>query len=66
MKEQLRGQWKDGESHGKGKMDFANGDKYTGDWLNDIRTGEGIYSFANGNRYELRYSYITCQCILNH
>ncbi len=59
IKEKLLGQWKDGQKHGKGKMDFAIGDKYIGDWLNNTITGEGIYSFANGDRYELRYSYIT-------
>jgi hypothetical protein len=42
--------------HGKGKMDFGNGDKYTGDWVDDARTGQGIYIFVNGDRYELRYS----------
>jgi hypothetical protein len=42
--------------HGRGKMDFANGAKYTGDWLDGAMTGEAIYNFANGDRYEWRYS----------
>jgi hypothetical protein len=46
------GQMKDGKKHGKGKMDFAIGDKYTGDWVENNRTGQGILIFASGNRYE--------------
>jgi len=44
--------------HGKGHMDYANGDKYTGDWLEDKQTGQGVYIFANGDRYQMRCSYI--------
>ena len=50
------GQFKDNKIHGKGKKDYANGDKYTGDWIDDIKTGHGVYIYANGDRYELRYS----------
>jgi hypothetical protein len=52
----LLGQWKDDKKHGKGKIDFASGDTYTGDWIDGDRTGQGIYIFANGDRYELRCS----------
>ena len=38
--------------HGKGKMDFPNGNKYTRDWVDGVRTGNGVYAFANGNRYD--------------
>jgi hypothetical protein len=56
MIEQLLGQFKDNKIHGKGKMDCANGDKYTGDWVDDSRTGQGVLIFANGDRYEIKCS----------
>ncbi|CAF4765481.1 unnamed protein product [Rotaria socialis] len=34
--------------HGKGKLDFADGNQYIGDWVDDRRTGQGVYSYANG------------------
>ena len=46
------GEFKDNKKHGKGKMDFANGDKYTGDWVDDVRMGNGVYIFATGDRYD--------------
>ncbi|CAF3600529.1 unnamed protein product [Adineta steineri] len=46
------GEMKGENRHGKGKMDFASGDKYTGDWIEGKRTGHGVYIFARGNRYE--------------
>ncbi|CAF3038475.1 unnamed protein product [Rotaria socialis] len=46
------GQLKDDKFHGKGKMEFASGAKYTGDWVDGAMTGDGIYIFTNGNRYE--------------
>ena len=54
LENNYEGEMKDGKKHGKGKMDFAIGVKYTGDWLNDAITGEGICSFVNGDHYELR------------
>jgi hypothetical protein len=50
------GEMRDGKNHGKGKMDFSNGDKYIGIWVDNARTGHGIYMWSNGDRYELRYS----------
>jgi hypothetical protein len=43
---------KDGKKHGKGKMDYASGDSYTGIWVDDNRTGHGVYTWPSGNRYE--------------
>jgi hypothetical protein len=43
---------KDGKEHGKGTMNYASGDKYTGIWVNGNRTGQGVYTHADGNRYE--------------
>jgi len=40
-----------GEPHGKGKMQFANGDVYEGDFVNGKLNGYGIAIFANGDRY---------------
>ncbi|CAF3415917.1 unnamed protein product [Rotaria sp. Silwood1] len=49
------GELKEGKRHGKGKMDYAVGDKYIGDWVNDVITGQGVYIRSNGNRYEGQY-----------
>jgi len=52
--EQVMGQFKDNKRHGKGQMDYADGEKYTGDWLQGNQTGQGVYMFANGERYQMR------------
>ncbi len=54
--EQLTGEFKDGNMHGKGTYYYANGDKYTGDWVDDHETGEGVFIWADGERYEGNYS----------
>ena len=46
------GETADGKRHGKGKMDYANGDSYTGIWVNDQRTGHGVHTSLDGSRYE--------------
>jgi hypothetical protein len=56
MIEYLLGQWKDNNHHGKGKMDFASGAKYTGDWVDNNMTSQGVYIYADGNRYEIKCS----------
>jgi len=38
--------------HGKGRMEWANGDWYEGDFDNGNRTGYGTYTWANGDKYE--------------
>ena len=47
------GQFEHNARQGKGKIDYANGEKYIGDWITDIRTGKGVYICANGDRYEM-------------
>ena len=49
----LQGEWKNGVRHGKGHIDFANGDRYTGDWVKNKYKGKGVYIFSNGARYEI-------------
>ena len=39
---------KDGQRHGKGTMNYANGAKYNGIWVNGNRTGQGIYIYTDG------------------
>ncbi len=46
--------------HGKGRMEYANGDNYKGDWFEDKWNGEGLYIFANGERYKMICSNNTC------
>ncbi|CAF1143244.1 unnamed protein product [Adineta steineri] len=50
------GEMKDGKKHGKGQMEYANGDKYTGIYVENNITGQGVYIHANGSRYESKYS----------
>ncbi|CAF1516802.1 unnamed protein product [Adineta steineri] len=46
------GEMKDGKKHGKGHINFANGDKYIGICVEDMRTGQGVAIYAAGDRYE--------------
>ena len=41
-----RGEFKDGDYHGVGTMDYETGDVYKGEWLKGQRQGHGIYSWA--------------------
>ncbi len=54
------GQFKDGNSHGKGKMKYASGNSYTGDWVDGERTGHGAFTWSDGDQYEVRCSQISC------
>ncbi len=50
------GSFKDGVPHGKGRVEFANGDVYDGEWDNDRMQGAGTYVFGSnspsaGDRY---------------
>ncbi|CAF1016231.1 unnamed protein product [Rotaria sordida] len=49
------GELKEGKKHGKGTMNYANNDKYSGDWVDDVRTGQGVYVYAGGSHYEGQY-----------
>jgi hypothetical protein len=58
------GQLLNGKRSGKGKMTFANGDKYVGMWkLDQMCDHEGVYSYKNGNEY--RGSFKTCSKLCN-
>ncbi|CAF1451282.1 unnamed protein product [Adineta steineri] len=46
------GEMKGEKRHGKGQMDYADGDKYIGMWVEGNITGQGVYIDANGSRYE--------------
>ncbi|CAF3465837.1 unnamed protein product [Rotaria sp. Silwood1] len=46
------GELREGKKHGKGKMDYADGNKYIGDWANDVRTGQGVFIWSDGSHYE--------------
>lgn len=45
------GEWKDGEFHGKGVLELANG-TYSGEFLNGIFNGNGRYVFNDGQIME--------------
>jgi len=59
------GQLLNGKRSGRGKMTFANGDKYMGMWkVDQMCDTDGIYSFKNGNEY--RGSFKTCSKLCNN
>jgi hypothetical protein len=64
LQNSCEGEMKDGKKHGKGKMDFANGDSYTGIWVDDKKTGPGLFTSPGGTTYTIRYSHITRYSIL--
>ena len=47
------GEWKNGKTHGKGTMTYANGEneKYVGEWKNGKRNGNGTNTYASGEKY---------------
>ncbi len=51
-KDTYEGEFKQGNSHGKGIYTWANGDKYDGQWLNDLKNGRGSYSATDGYKYD--------------
>lgn len=46
------GSWLNDKLHGKGKMDWVNGDTYEGEYKDDLRHGFGKMRFKNGDTYE--------------
>jgi hypothetical protein len=47
----------DGESHGTGHFQYANGDKYRGSCRHDKLDGFGIYTYRSGSNYTGFFSY---------
>ena len=43
---------KQGDPHGRGKMELANGDKYDGEWIDGEMSGRGTHKWASGALYE--------------
>jgi hypothetical protein len=57
------GEWKDVVGgwevhlpHGRGKMEWSDGTKYTGDWKDGIYHGRGKLEYRNGDIYEGNWS----------
>ena len=46
--------------HGRGVMDYSDGDRYEGEWWKDKRSGRGVCSFRNGDRYEGEFDWGFC------
>ena len=44
-----------GERHGQGTLNFANGRLYVGEWKNGVPDGQGKSTWPNGNSYEGAY-----------
>ena len=59
------GEWVEGERHGHGVMQYANGDEYQvcvywkklkikkGEWVEGERHGHGVMQYANGDEYQV-------------
>ena len=47
-----KGEKKDGNKHGQGKITYTDGSEYIGEFKDDYKDGFGIYSFPNGNIYK--------------
>ena len=45
------GEWVDGNAHGKGVYNYADGSYYDGSWAEGKMNGKGIFVYANGNKY---------------
>lgn len=46
------GAMRNGNVHGEGVMEFANGDRYEGAWQNNFTHGRGTYYWSDGDRAE--------------
>lgn len=44
--DKYRGDMKEGNKHGRGEMDYTNGDNYCGDWAGNERSGQGTLAQA--------------------
>lgn len=47
-----QGEWVHDVIEGKGSLQYANGDSYTGIFVNGEKSGEGTYYFSDGSVYE--------------
>ena len=47
-----KGDIKHGKPHGKGRIEFEDGEFYEGDWQDGMRYGRGLNKLANGSVYE--------------
>jgi len=47
-----KGQWKDGQWHGRGRTTYPNGDSYEGEYEGDQRHGIGIYKWNDGRVFQ--------------
>ncbi|MBR1757177.1 MAG: TIR domain-containing protein [Lachnospiraceae bacterium] len=44
-----KGEWKNNQREGKGKLIISENEFYDGEWQNDQRNGKGAYHYANGD-----------------
>jgi hypothetical protein len=63
-----QGELLDGEPHGHGAMQYADGGTYIGAWVSGKKEGRGVFSWPSGDRYEgefvnnLRHGLGTFRC----
>ncbi len=51
-KDEYKGEFLNGNKHGKGTYNWAKGDRYEGEWKDGKKHGKGTYISANGGRYD--------------
>lgn len=47
----MQGDWVNGQYHGKGKYEWADGRCYEGDWEENRMHGQGVFTDINGHRW---------------
>ena len=45
------GEWKSGNFHGNGIIEYSDGTKYDGEWKEGLPNGKGVLTDSNGNKY---------------
>ncbi len=56
VRKECKGQWKDDELYGQGKMIWANGDVYEGEWKKRKPDGQGKMTFNTSDVLEGKWS----------
>lgn len=44
------GEWKNGQKHGKGRMQYASGNVYEGEWRDNVKHGFGTMKWVDRNQ----------------
>ena len=45
--------WLKDQKHGFGRLQWSNGNVFSGEWQADEMTGYGVFAYANKNEYKV-------------